>query len=221
LGELIDWSRNVLGDLDKRISRLKKELEMCRKKGISAEMVKKEEILHFKLSRLEDQKETYWKQRAHVDWLKNGDRNTKYFHSFASERKKMNRIKNLKKEDGVVVEDEVGMKEVVTNYFSTLFTSSTGTRMDELLGHIDPRVTEEMNAELCKEFSSKEVVEALGSIGDFKAPSLDGMHAMFYKKFWDVVGEKVTEEVKEICPRGNNNIVIIIFLVHDNVYTPC
>jgi hypothetical protein len=27
--------------------------------------------------------------------------------------------------------------------------------------------------------------------------------------------------VKEICPRGNNNIVIIIFLVYDNVYTPC
>jgi hypothetical protein len=28
-------------------------------------------------------------------------------------------------------------------------------------------------------------------------------------------------EMKEICPRGNNNIVIIIFLVHDNVYIPC
>jgi hypothetical protein len=28
-------------------------------------------------------------------------------------------------------------------------------------------------------------------------------------------------ELKEICPRGNNNIVIIIFLVHDNVYIPC
>jgi hypothetical protein len=27
--------------------------------------------------------------------------------------------------------------------------------------------------------------------------------------------------LKEICPRGNNNIVIIIFLVHDNVCTPC
>jgi hypothetical protein len=27
--------------------------------------------------------------------------------------------------------------------------------------------------------------------------------------------------VKEICPRGNNNIIIIIFLVHDNVYTLC
>jgi hypothetical protein len=26
--------------------------------------------------------------------------------------------------------------------------------------------------------------------------------------------------MKEICPRGNNNIVIIIFLIHDNVYIP-
>jgi hypothetical protein len=24
--------------------------------------------------------------------------------------------------------------------------------------------------------------------------------------------------MKEICPRGNNNIVIIVFLIHDNVY---
>jgi hypothetical protein len=27
--------------------------------------------------------------------------------------------------------------------------------------------------------------------------------------------------LKEICPRGNNNNVIIIFLVHDNIYIPC
>jgi hypothetical protein len=39
--------------------------------------------------------------------------------------------------------------------------------------------------------------------------------------------QKVSKEfevknlLKEICPRGNNNIVIIIFLVHDNVYIPC
>jgi hypothetical protein len=28
-------------------------------------------------------------------------------------------------------------------------------------------------------------------------------------------------DLKEICPRGNNNIIIIIFLVHDNFYIPC
>jgi hypothetical protein len=25
----------------------------------------------------------------------------------------------------------------------------------------------------------------------------------------------------ELCPRGNNKVVIIIILVHDNVYIPC
>jgi hypothetical protein len=73
-----------------------------------------------------------------------------------------------------------------------------------------------MNAELCKEFSSKEVVEALESIGDFKAPGLDGMHAVFYKKFWDVVGEKVTEEVLGVLNGGpmlaewNDTCVVLI-----------
>jgi hypothetical protein len=30
-----------------------------------------------------------------------------------------------------------------------------------------------------------------------------------------------SNQLKEICPRDNNNIVIIIFLVHDNVYILC
>jgi hypothetical protein len=54
--------------------------------------------------------------------------------------------------------------------------------MDELLNQVDVRVTNSMNEMLCKEFTSKEVIEALDSIGDLKAPGPDGMHAIFYKK---------------------------------------
>ncbi|KAK3230767.1 hypothetical protein Dsin_002648 [Dipteronia sinensis] len=39
--------------------------------------------------------ERYWSQRANVDWLKNGDRNTWFFHSKASTRKARNRINGL------------------------------------------------------------------------------------------------------------------------------
>jgi hypothetical protein len=90
LSDLVEWSRNVLGDLEKRISKLKKELEEWRQRPIGQEQARKEEILIYKLNRLEEQKETYWKQRTHVHWMKEGDRNTKYFHSVASERKKSN-----------------------------------------------------------------------------------------------------------------------------------
>jgi hypothetical protein len=40
-------------------------------------------------------------------------------------------------------------------------------------------------------------------------------------KFFRKIKALAENDMKEICPRGNNNIVIIIFLVHDNVYIPC
>jgi hypothetical protein len=42
-----------------------------------------------------------------------------------------------------------------------------------------------------------------------------------HNKFLYPTCEDGQKKLKEICPRGNNNIVIIIFLVHDNLYTPC
>ncbi|KAI4979941.1 hypothetical protein ZWY2020_016694 [Hordeum vulgare] len=89
LGELTDWIGNTLGDLEKRISRVKKELEKWRKMAISPEQVRKEQFLRFKLSRLKEQKEMYWKQRAHAHWLREVDCNTKFFHSFASEGRRL------------------------------------------------------------------------------------------------------------------------------------
>jgi hypothetical protein len=216
LGDLSSWSKDVLGDLEKRISRLKKELEQCRRNAISNDQVRKEEVLRFKLSRLEDQRETYWKQRAHVNWMKGGDRNTKFFHSAASERKKMNHIRKLHKEGGGVVEAEEAKKEVATNYFTKLFTSSPGTRVEELLAHVDSRVTPLMNEALCREYTAEEVKEALESIGDLKAPGPDGMHAIFYKQFWETVGDTVTAKVLNVLRGGeiptewNETTVVLI-----------
>jgi len=58
------------------------------------------------LERLEEQRNLYRKQRAHAHWLDNGDRNAKFFHQFASERKKRSRICKLVMEDGSVMEQE-------------------------------------------------------------------------------------------------------------------
>ncbi|KAI4975241.1 hypothetical protein ZWY2020_048848 [Hordeum vulgare] len=71
--KLMIWDKNFLGDFEKAISRLKKELEACRTKPIGLEQVRREGVLRFKLHRLEVQRELYWKQRAHVEWLKQGD----------------------------------------------------------------------------------------------------------------------------------------------------
>jgi hypothetical protein len=46
--------------------------------------------------------ELSWLQRSRVDWLRAGDRNTKYFHHRASRKKQKNKIRYLKRPDGTV-----------------------------------------------------------------------------------------------------------------------
>jgi hypothetical protein len=125
------------------------------------------------------------------------------FHSVATERKKHNKIKHLKNEDGTVVEGEAEMAAAVTDYFNELFTSYAGNRMEELLERVVHRVTLDMNDMLMREFSREEVKAALNCIGDLKAPRPDGMPAIFYKRFWDIVGDRVTEEVLGVLNGGD------------------
>jgi hypothetical protein len=50
------------------------------------------------LQNLLDQENLRWKQRAKINWLKYGDRNTKFYHACANQRKKSNQIYKIKDE---------------------------------------------------------------------------------------------------------------------------
>jgi hypothetical protein len=73
----------------------------------------------------------------------------------------------------------------------------------------------EMNEQLCRPFSVEGVKVALDSIGDLKAPGPDGLQSIFYKSCWDLVGNKVTEEVLGVLeggdiPEGWNDTIIAL-----------
>lgn len=86
------------------IKKARNELEKCRRKSISQEQVNREHIFRYKLGRLQDQLHVHWKQGAHIAWLTKGDRNTKFFHAQASERRRKNFVKKLEEDGGGTVE---------------------------------------------------------------------------------------------------------------------
>ena len=51
--------------------------------------------LRKEINLLLDDEEVWWQQRSRVQWLREGDRNTKYFHHRASERRRKNTIVGL------------------------------------------------------------------------------------------------------------------------------
>jgi hypothetical protein len=150
-----------------------------------------------------------------VHWLKHGDRNTKFFHEHASERRRVNKIRRLVKDDGSVVEEKEAIHNLVSDFYKNLFQSHAGHRYAELMQQVPARVTDEMNNSLLEEYNSEEIKKALDDMGDLKAPGPDGMPCSIYKKFWGIMGDDVVREVKAllsggIMPEGWNETVVVL-----------
>ena len=54
-------------------------------------------------------------------------------------------MNKLIKDDGSVVEDSSGIKMLITNFYKSLFESHAGSCYNELLDHVQPKVTPDMN----------------------------------------------------------------------------
>jgi len=87
------------------------------------------------------------------------------------------------------------MKTMVKDYFENLFSSEVNNVDEGVLGDVERKVTAEMNQLLMAPFSREEVKKALFSIGDLKAPGPDGLHAIFFKRFWNMLGDDLIDEV--------------------------
>lgn len=172
-----------MGDLEKTAKKLRKELEECRRGVSSRENIQREGVLRYRLDKVEDQVDTYWRQKAHVKWMEFGDRNTAFFHAACSERKRSNRIGKLRKENGGWEEEEAEKRRFISNYFENFFRSSGYRNTQKLLDCVQRKVTRSMNENLMKPFTREEVYQALKSIRNLKAPGPDGMPALFYKEF--------------------------------------
>lgn len=178
------------------------DLEKCMRAPVSEEKIREESRLRCLVEKIEEKRNTKAKQRSHVSWLRDGNRNTGYFMVVASARRKANRIKKLKKDDGTVVEEGEELNNYVCSFFQELFTSSAGDRVVELIDKVQPRVTTAMRADMDVEFTHEEVKAALDHIGDLKAPGPDGMPSVVYKKHWHFMGNKVVEEVLKVLNGG-------------------
>ncbi|GLT46072.1 hypothetical protein SLA2020_198580 [Shorea laevis] len=114
---LQDWSAHKFGNIPECIKMLQTELQQLHD-GTACDCSSEHlEQVQTELCSLQQQEEIYWKQRSRVQWLQEGDKNTSFFHTRASERRKKNVITELLDEGGHLVHDHEGMEQIALHYF--------------------------------------------------------------------------------------------------------
>ncbi|KAA3467661.1 reverse transcriptase [Gossypium australe] len=138
-----------------------------------------------------DKDECYWEQRACINWLKYGDRNTAFFHSQATHRRRRNLFHKLQDEEGRETEIIQDMEGTARSYFQNLFMLEERGSCDHLLSRIDRCISEKDNQFLTALYTKEEIKEAVFEMGPTKALGKDGLPALFYQKCWHIIGNDV------------------------------
>ena len=201
--ELKKWSSKTFGQIPKKIQEKRNALNSLTLQDNDGSLSTKINCLRREINDLLDDEEIYWGQRAKAHWLREGDKNTSFFHAQASERRKQNTILGIWDSRGRWCDGQENIAQAAIDYFNNIYASASSSEIDEIIDAIPTRVTEEMNQNLNRNFTREEVAIALKQIHPTKAPGPDGMSAIFYQKYWSIVGSSITNMVLNVL---NNNL---------------
>ncbi|XP_052291873.1 uncharacterized protein LOC127900709 [Citrus sinensis] len=84
------WSKEAFGSREKKLKSLMKKLERAKQGNLQNDDRDDVRSIERHIQNLLIDEEVYWKQRFRADWLKVGDKNTKFFNHKASARKRKN-----------------------------------------------------------------------------------------------------------------------------------
>jgi len=152
-------------------------------------------------------------QQSQLLWLKDGDADSKYFHSILSSSRRRNAIVSLMVND-TLVEGVQPIRHAVFTHFKDHFAAQDVTRLgvENLL--FNTLSYAEGNS-LIKPFSEGEVKAAMWDCDSFKSPEPDGASFGFIKDFWEDIKGDVIRFISDFhrngkLTRGINNTFIAL-----------
>ena len=155
--------------------------------------------------------------RSRARWVDEGERNTKYFLNLESRNKSNNVIRKLKRSDGFDTCKSSEILSELRKFYKCLY-SSENCDPSLIFNHIAcnntlsfddaARCDGKLNLHDCK--------DALVAFKNGKSPASDGLSAEFYKHFWQIIGELVTnslnfsyDNIKLSDEQGRSTITLI------------
>ncbi|KAE8729397.1 hypothetical protein F3Y22_tig00003715pilonHSYRG00041 [Hibiscus syriacus] len=141
--------------------------------------------------------ESIWFQKSRTRLIKDGDKNTRFFHLSALNRSKRNEISSLKI-NGYVVSDPHSIKLHISNFFKTTYNSKSTMEVEDLLLDF-AKLSGDQSSKLEEHFFEQKIWQAIASSDSSKAPGPNGFTMGFFKRCWPSLKEFVMIFFKDLC----------------------
>ncbi|OMO58928.1 reverse transcriptase [Corchorus capsularis] len=196
---LMTWSRRINGNMvSERLDRGLVTDDWFQKFGASVErhlistasdhlllLISDAEVFEQTKREFEDlsaQEETLWRQRSKALWLRDGDKNTRFFHNVASFRHRRNEISGL--------QDSLGILDRRVSLDMNASLNAMFTPLD-------------MNASLDAMFTPDEVKKAVFQMQGDTAPGPDGMSPLCFQNCWNIIEDDLCKMVLAFLNDGH------------------
>ena len=170
------WAKMSFADMKMQKAQLLEDIQNLDKKEEMGRLTDEEAgrrlSLKEEFQRTLREEEIMWRQRLRCKWLKEGDKNTKFFHGMASQRKIINRISSLLDEDRRLERNEE-IIEHIKQYFIKLYSKERSKR-PSLDNMQFVKLHEERMQWLERKFEEKEVRTTIFVMKGDKALGPDG-----------------------------------------------
>jgi hypothetical protein len=157
-----------------------------------------------------------WRQKSRETWLKEGDRNSRFFHLSTIIRRKHNSIDAIKYDFGDWIISKSEIKKFVVSKFIDLFTEEPISFPSGLDNLISPTISSMQNEALCNIPTPLEIKNVIFGMYNLKALRPDGLPALFYKQYWPIMGESVISAMQNFFRSShmlnevNNSFIVLI-----------
>eukprot|EP00253_Pinus_taeda_P024774 PITA_24774 len=222
-GRIKKWNKEEFGNIMEDKQKLEREMESLQQKmimeGRTEESIRKEGVILGKLEERRKQEEVLWWKKSRIKWLREGERNTKFFHQAMIKHRQRNRILSIKGKNGNRVVEKAEIEQVLIGHHKGILSEPQADQMraiQEICLAIPHLVTEDQNKALMRAVTLEEIEETVKAMKKGTSPGPDGFTVDFYQAGWHFLGKEILELVEEsrmnqkVWPAINSTLYALI-----------
>ena len=110
-------------------------------------------------------------------------KNSKYFHSKATQHYQRNKIEGIRRSEGQWKSDPKGIAEEFIRFYIGLFSTLNDCQPELALDSIRSLMTKYMNRQLIADFTKGKIKVALNQLAPLNSPGPNGMPPLFFQHY--------------------------------------